>query len=214
MELLSVALLGIAAYLIGCVSPSYVLVHYFKRIDVREVGSRNAGTLNTFRELGPWWALLVLIVDGGKGAIAILLPGWTGAPEWAILVTGPLVIAGHNWTVLLRFRGGKGAATLIGVCLAVAPAASMLGAIPGVIALYLSRNAIVGLVFGFAGANLLLVAAWLLELDWLVADPGWQQPALCLSLTLLVAIVYGISIRSQLVDAFRERSLRRVFFGS
>ena len=214
MELLSIALLGIAAYLIGSVSPSYILVHYLRRIDVREVGSRNAGTLNTFRELGPWWALLVLIVDGGKGAVAILLPGWTGAPEWATFVTGPLVIAGHNWTVLLRFRGGKGAATLIGICLAVAPAASMLAAIPGVIALFLSRNAIVGLVFGFAAANLLLIAAWLLLLDWVVADPGWQQPALCLPLTLLVAIVYGISIRSQLVEAFRERSLRRAFFGS
>ena len=214
MEILSIALLGIAAYLIGCISPSYTLVHYMKDIDVRDVGSRNAGTLNTFHQLGPWWALLVLVVDGGKGAIAILLPTWIGAPDWTIFITGPLVIVGHNWTVLLRFRGGKGAASLIGICLAVAPAASMLGLIPGVIALFLSKNAILGLVIGFATANLLFIAAWLLQLEWLVANPGWQQPALCLPLTLFVALVYGISIRSQLVEALRQRSLRRAFYGS
>ena len=214
LELLSIALLGIAAYLIGSISPSYTLVHYLKQIDVREVGSRNAGTLNTFHELGPWWALLVLVVDVGKGAIAVLLPAWIGAPDWAIFVTGPLVIVGHNWTVLLRFRGGKGAATLIGICLAIAPAASMLGLIPGVIVLFLSKNAILGLVIGFATANLLLIAAWLFQLEVLVANPGWQQPALCLPLTLFVALVYGISIRSQLVDAVRQRSFRKAFYDS
>ena len=214
LELLSVALLGIAAYLIGSISPSYILVQYRKSIDLRQVGSRNAGTLNTFHQLGPWWALLVLIVDGGKGAIAVLLPAWTGAPDWAVFVTGPMVIVGHNWTVLLRFRGGKGAACLIGICLAIAPTASMLGIIPGVIAVFLSRNAIVGLVIGFAAANVLYIAAWLLQLEWLVTNPGWQQPALCMSLTFFVAFVYGISIRSQLLEALRQRSLRKAFYGS
>lgn len=214
MELLSVALLGLAAYLIGSVSPSYTLVHYLKGIDIRDVGSRNAGTLNSFHQLGAWWAVLVFIVDAGKAAVATLLPAWVGLPDWSFLVTAPLVIVGHNWTVLLKFRGGKGAACLIGICLALAPAATMIAIVPGVIVLFLSKNAIVALVAGFAVANVLYLAAWLLNVDWLVLTPGWQQFALCLFLTLFVAVVYGISIRVQLLEAFRQKSVRRAFYGS
>ena len=213
MELLSIALLGLAAYLIGCVSPSYTLVHYMKGIDIRDVGSRNAGTLNSYHQLGAWWAVLVFVVDAGKGAIATLLPMWVGLPEWVVLVTAPLVIVGHNWTVLLKFRGGKGAACLIGICLALAPAATMIAIVPGVIVLYFSKNAIVALVAGFAVANALYLAAWLFNLEWLVLTPGWQQFTLCLVLTLFVALVYGIAIRVQLVEAFRQKSVKRAFYG-
>ena len=213
MELLSIALLGLAAYLIGSVSPSYILVHYVKGADIREAGSRNAGTLNSFHQLGAWWAVLVFVVDAGKGAVAALLPAWVGLPDWAALVTAPLVIVGHNWTVLLKFRGGKGAAPLIGICLALAPAASMLAVLPGVIVLFLSKNAIVALVAGFAVANALYLAAWLFNLEWLALAPGWQQFALCLALTLFVGVVYCISIRGQLLEAYRQRSLKQAFYG-
>ena len=108
MELLSIALLGLAAYLIGSVSPSYTLVHYLKGIDIRDVGSHNAGTLNSYHQLGAWWAVLVFMVDAGKAALATLLPTWVGLPEWSVLVTAPLVIVGHNWTVLLKVSRGEG----------------------------------------------------------------------------------------------------------
>ena len=213
MELLAIALLGIAAYLIGSIPPAYLLTHYRKAVDIREVGSRNAGTLNTYHNLGPWWALLVFIIDAGKGALAVLLPAWVGVADWAVFITGPLVVAGHNWTVLLKFRGGKGAATLIGVCLAIAPAATMLAAIPGIASLFLSKNGIVGLTVGFVLVNLLAMAAWVFNLAWLVTGSGWQPAALCMLLTLMVVVTYGFSIRNQLLEAFRERNLRKVFYG-
>ena len=214
MELLSIALLGLAAYLIGSVSPSYTLVHYLKGVDIRDVGSRNAGTLNSYHQLGAWWGILVFVVDAGKAVVATLLPTWLGLPDWSVLVTAPLVIVGHNWTVLLKFRGGKGAACLIGICLALAPAATMIAILPGVIVLFLSKNAIVALVAGFAVANVLYLAAWLFDVEWLVLAPGWQQFALCLFLTLFVAVVYGVSIRVQLLEAVRQKSVRRAFYGS
>ena len=214
MELLAVALLGFASYLIGSIPPSFFLARYRRGVDIRSVGSRNAGTLNTFHELGPWWACLVFLIDAGKGAIALLLPSWVGVPGWAIYVTAFLVIVGHNWPVLLKFRGGKGAACLIGIFVAFVPVAAMLGTIPGVIALFLSKNGIVGLVIGFAAANILVMLAWLFALEWLVAGPGWRQFAMCLFLTLFVAVVYGISIREQLVAAVRQRSVKIVFYGS
>ena len=213
MEVLAVALLGFASYLIGSIPPSFLLVRYRKGVDIRDVGSKNAGTLNTFHELGPWWACLVLVIDAGKGAVALLLPSWVGVPEWAIYVTAFMVIVGHNWPVLLKFRGGKGAACLIGIFLAFVPAASMLAMIPGVMALFASKNGIVGLVVGFAFANILVMLAWLLDLEWLASNPTWQSFVMGLFLTLFVAAVYGISIRGQLVMALRQRSLRRAFYG-
>ena len=119
MEILAVVLLGFAAYLIGSITPAYYLVRYLKGTDIRSVGSKNVGTLNTFHTLGPAWALMVLLFDAGKGVLAVLLPGWVGLPDWAVFVTGPLVMAGHNWPAALKFRGGKGAATFIGICLAM-----------------------------------------------------------------------------------------------
>ena len=214
MELLAIALLGLAAYLVGSITPAYYLVHFIKGGDIRDVGSRNVGTLNTFHQLGPWWSLLVLLFDAGKGAVAVLLPGWVGVPDWAVYVTGFLVVVGHNWPALLKFRGGKGAATLIGVGLALAPAAGMIAAIPGIAVIFLSRNAIVGLTVGFITFNLLVIAAWVFGIGWLAQDAGWEPIALFLPLTIFVAVVYGIAVRRQLVEAVRQRSLRAAFYGS
>ena len=214
MEILAIILLALAAYLIGCISPSYYLTRYVKHIDIRTVGSRNAGTLNTFRELGPWWALPVLLFDAGKGAIAVVLPSVVGLPWWVVYITALCVILGHNWPVLLKFRGGKGAASLIGICLAFVPLAGMVAAIPGVITIFLSKNGIAGLVAGFATLNILLMAAWIFNLTQLVPEASWRQLLLCLPLTLFVGGIYGISIRGQLAEAIRQRSVKAAFYGS
>ena len=214
MEILAIILLALAAYLIGCISPSYYLTRYVKQIDIRTVGSRNAGTLNTFRELGPWWALPVLLFDAGKGAIAVVLPSVVGLPWWVVYITALCVILGHNWPVLLKFRGGKGAASLIGICLAFVPLAGMVAAIPGVITIFLSKNGIAGLVAGFATLNILLMAAWIFNLTQLVPEASWRQLVLCLPLTLFVGGIYGISIRGQLAEAIRQRSVKAAFYGS
>jgi len=213
LEIASIILLAVAAYLIGCISPSYYLVRYIKHVDIRTVGSNNAGTLNTFRELGPWWALPVLLIDAGKGAIAVVLPALIGLPWWVVYITAVCVILGHNWPVLLKFRGGKGAASLIGICLAFVPLAGMVAAIPGVITIFLSKNGIAGLVAGFATLNILLLVAWVFNLNGLVPEASWRQPLLCLPLTLFVAAVYGVSIRGQLLEAVRQRSVRKALYG-
>ena len=213
LELLVVALLGLAAYLIGSVPPGYYLVWLLKRVDLREVGSRNVGTLNTYNQVGFWGAGLVLALDIGKGALALLLPGWVGAPEWGVYVTGALVIAGHNWSVLLRFRAGKGAAPLIGVGLAFVPYPALISLIPGAITVILSRNAVLGLAVGYICLNLLVLAAALTELEQWLGVPvnyGISHFAFCLALTLLVAVTYGVANRAQFGAAIRHRSWREL----
>lgn len=214
MEIAAIALLGVAAYLIGSITPAYYLVSYFKKADIRNVGSRNVGTLNTYHQLGVEWAALVLIFDAGKGVVAVLLPAWIGVPDWAVFVTGTLVIAGHNWPPVLRFRGGKGAATLIGLLLGLIPVATLIAAVPGILALILARNGIVGLTVGFFTVNVLVIVAWIFGFAWLVPNPGLVPFLFSFFLTLLVTVVYAISIRSQLAEALRQKSLRQVFYGS
>ena len=214
MDLLAVALLGLAAYLIGSIPPGYFLVRLVKGLDLREVGSRNVGTLNTYHHVGIWGAGLVLFLDVGKGALAALLPVWVGVPEWAIYVTGVLVVAGHNWTVLLRFRGGKGAATIIGVCLAFVPLPTLIALVPGVLIVILSRNAIVGLTVGYVTYNIVVISTVAFGLDFLIPDPSIHHIGLSLLLSAIVVISYAISIRSQLLNAARNRSIRQIFYSS
>ena len=214
MELLIVALLGLAAYLIGSIPPAYYLVRLVKGVDLREVGSKNVGTLNTYHHVGVWGAGLVLFLDVGKGGLAALLPGWIGAPDWAVYVTGLLVVVGHNWTFLLGFRGGKGAATIIGVCLAFLTWPTLIALVPGVLAVLLSRNAIVGLAVGYVIFNVLVIAAVAFGLDVLIAEPGLRHVGFSILLSALVTVSYAISIRSQLMNAIRHRSIKEVFYGS
>lgn len=217
---MAVLILGVLAYLLGSIPPAYLLARAVKGVDLREVGSRNVGTLNTYHQVGLWGAALVLVIDVGKGAVAALLSAWVNAagwavvPPWAVYITALLVVAGHNWTFLLRFRGGKGAASIIGICLAFVPLPALIALIPGILAVLLARNAIVGLAVGYIILNLLVIAAAFFDLNWLIEEPGIYHVGLCLMLTAVVAISYAISIRYQLLNALRHRSLREVFYGS
>jgi len=117
-----------AAYLLGSVPSSVWLGRWFKGVDLRELGSGNAGATNAFRVLGSRIGLAVLVLDISKGFLAVnlsfLLPvPETGTEAWMLLRTGLGIVAvtGHVFPVLAGFRGGKGVATLAGVGLALHP---------------------------------------------------------------------------------------------
>ena len=136
--------LAVAAYLVGSVSPSYLLVRFRTGEDVRQTGSRNAGTLNTYHRLGIAGGLVVLALDVGKGALAVLIPTLVGAPAWTVFATAPLVLIGHNWPVFLQFRGGQGAAVLLGVSLGLFPVVTAVCLIPVALVMIIFRNVVLG----------------------------------------------------------------------
>lgn len=109
----------LAAYLIGSIPAAYLLTRWFKGKDIRLVGSQNAGTTNVLRQAGRLPGLLTLIVDMAKGYCSVLLGGLSELPLLRF-VAPAFAIAGHNWPVWLRFRGGGGLATFIGASLAAA----------------------------------------------------------------------------------------------
>ena len=114
-NLLSITSVLIAAYLIGSTPSAYLAGRLKKGIDIRQVGTRNMGAMNVFYEVGFIPGVLVLVVDISKGALAVALAGLVGVPLVVQLLAGVSAVIGHNLPVWLRFRGGRGGATIIGV---------------------------------------------------------------------------------------------------
>jgi len=117
------------AYLLGSVNGSLVLGR-FKKIDIRSQGSGNAGGTNALRTQGFKFALGVILIDVGKAIVAVTLLPWLlvklgvlvePVSQRALLCAAAAVVFGHCYPIWHGFKGGKGAATLIGVLLALAP---------------------------------------------------------------------------------------------
>jgi glycerol-3-phosphate acyltransferase PlsY len=114
---------AIISYLLGCIPSAYMVGRAFKGVDIRQVGSHNMGAMNTFYTIGFWPGMLVLAIDVSKGMLALTLSYLTAiylqTPANLVIpvemVAGVFVIAGHNFPVFLKFKGGKGGATAIGI---------------------------------------------------------------------------------------------------
>ena len=107
----------ILSYLLGSFPTAYLFGKWYKGIDIRQHGSGNVGATNTFRVLGKGPGFCVLAVDILKGTAALLVVGpLLGVQSAAgMVLLGVAVVCGHNWTVFLNFKGGKGIATSLGV---------------------------------------------------------------------------------------------------
>jgi acyl-phosphate glycerol 3-phosphate acyltransferase len=103
------------AYLLGSIPSAYIVGRLLKGLDIREVGDGRIGMAATFRRVGLLGAIIVGIMDVSKGAAAVLLAQKLGLPLLIVLLAGLTVVVGHNWSIFLRFRGGKGALTTYGV---------------------------------------------------------------------------------------------------
>ena len=120
-EIYFIALALICAYLIGSFPSAYMMARFRKGVDIRTIGSRNVGAMNIFYKVGFAEGLLVLIVDVGKGAAAVALARWLGVPMIAELFAGIAAVIGHGFPVWLKFRGGRGGATVIGILIFLMP---------------------------------------------------------------------------------------------
>lgn len=113
-------LLIVIAYLLGSIPSGVWIGKAFFKKDIRAHGSGNSGTTNTYRVLGKWAGTVVLIMDIGKGTLAVLLPIWMGVTLHP-MIFGLFAIIGHVYPIFARFKGGKAVATTAGVALGVQP---------------------------------------------------------------------------------------------
>ncbi len=153
----TIALIAVA-FLCGSV-PFGFLVARARGVNIREVGSGNIGAANVARTIGRRLGALVLLLDAAKGALPVIAAGRVPGPAWLPCAAGFAAIVGHCFTPWLRFRGGKGVATTLGVFLAIDPPA--VGAAALVFALGYAATRIVA-IGSLAAALALPLAVYLL----------------------------------------------------
>lgn len=119
--ILNTILAIVIAYLLGSIPFAYIAARLKKGVDIRQLGGRNVGALNTMREIGVAVGFAVLFADIAKGSLAVLIAQWLGLSLIWVFVVGFAAVVGHNWSIFLKFKGGKGAATTMGVLLALVP---------------------------------------------------------------------------------------------
>lgn len=124
-EIIMIILFAILGYLLGSIPFGLVLTRAAGLGDIRSIGSGNIGATNVLRTGNKKLAAATLILDGAKGAVAVLIARALGGDD-AALVAGVFSILGHIFPVWLKFNGGKGVATTLGMLLALAPLTGLL----------------------------------------------------------------------------------------
>ena len=107
-------------YLLGSMPNGYLAGRWLKGIDLRQCGSGSTGATNVLRNVGKAPALVVFLLDVGKGALAVLLAKSFGLNDWVQVLAGLAALAGHIWPVWLGWKGGKAVATGLGMFLGLA----------------------------------------------------------------------------------------------
>ena len=109
------------AYVLGSIPFAFIIGYLKKNVDIRRLGTGNVGTMNIAREIGLFSGIIVLLLDMAKGCLAIFIAKWLGVSMLWIFAVGFAAILGHSWSLFLKFSGGRGVATTLGVLLALTP---------------------------------------------------------------------------------------------
>ncbi|MDP6566167.1 MAG: glycerol-3-phosphate 1-O-acyltransferase PlsY [Alphaproteobacteria bacterium] len=173
---------AVLGYLLGTIPFGLVLTRLAGLGDIRGIGSGNIGATNVLRTGNKGLAALTLILDGGKGAAATLLAGLYG-PDMAVLAGGAAFL-GHLFPVWLRFKGGKGMATFLGVMLAIAWPVGLACCLSWLVVAALLRYSSLAALAATAAAPLYA---------WWLAD--WQRMELAAFMAVLIFIRHHQNIR-------------------
>ncbi len=154
-------LLPAGAYLLGSIPFGLILAKLFGGRDVRKTGSGNIGATNVARVAGPLAGILTLILDAGKGAVAVLLAAHLSndSARW-MMIAALAALVGHCFPIWLKFKGGKGVATAAGVFLVLCPPAFLGSVILFILVVAFWRYVSLASVSAAAAMPLLLYFLW------------------------------------------------------
>ena len=159
-------LLLVLAYLLGSIASGLWFGKMFFDINLREHGSGNTGTTNTFRILGKKAGIIVFAIDFLKGTLAVLLPTIFGVTGISPMIFGLLAVLGHTFPIFAGFKGGKAVATSAGVLIGFSPVFLILLAIYFFVSLYLtsmiSFSSVTVAILASIGVLILPLTGWVL----------------------------------------------------
>ncbi len=164
----------VIGYLLGSINSAYITTRLLTGKDIRQLGGGNAGARNTFREVGLRAAIPVAIFDVGKGAAAVAIAHWLLSvslhePNLFVLLAGVAAIAGHMWSIYLKFTGGNGLGATIGVLAIVLPWPLLIVLGLMLVLTAITRNLVLSLNISLLS---LPVSAWFMEKSWLYVAFG------------------------------------------
>lgn len=180
----------IIAYLLGSIPFGYLIVRKKVGADIRETGSGGTGATNVSRRAGKRAGVLTLVLDALKGAVAVewavVLAGPSPHAAWIVTAAAIAVIVGHIFPVWLKFRGGKGVATGVGVFLMLAPIALLSAGMLFVAIVALTRYVSLGSMVAAATIPLFV---WFQSL--FVTQPADLRPVLIAAIVCAALIVFA-----------------------
>jgi len=165
----------VVGYLLGSIPWGVLIGRRVARVDIRDYGSGKTGTTNVLRTAGKKAAALVVILDVFKGALAVVFAGLLFGKNHVVvgnvalgMLTAQVLaalaaMAGHNWSIFLKFRGGRGVATFFGGLIALCPGAALFGGEIGIIGASLTKFASLGSLAGVVGAYAILIPLTILN---------------------------------------------------
>jgi len=165
----------VVGYLLGSIPSGTLIGKRVAKVDVRQYGSGKTGTTNVLRVAGRKAAAMVIVLDILKGVLAVVFAGLIVSRDYLVVgdfglgvitaqcLAALAAMAGHNWSVFLKFRGGRGVATFFGGLIALCPVVALFGGEVIIIGVGLSRFASLGSIAGAVGAYTILVPLTILN---------------------------------------------------
>lgn len=182
------ALLVVAAYLVGSISFSYLIVRLRQGVDVRTRGSGNAGATNVLRVAGPGPAVAALLLDVAKGVAPVLVARRLGADAWIVGATGIAAVLGHVFPLYHGLRGGKGVATAAGALGTLAPVPGLLAIATFALVVTATRYVSLGSITAAALYPFLVGLA--ARLGWIDARPGELAPLVACTAAIAAVVLW------------------------
>ena len=187
------------AFALGSIPTAYIAGRALSGLDIRSVGSGNPGTMNAVQHLGKAVGLTVLAVDAGKGILAVVIAQQLSVTDTWVYLSAFAVTMGHNFTPALKFRGGKGAATVLGISAFMLWQITAISGAFGLLILVTVRHPVLAVAGVFVALNVLTIAT---------GQPAGQI-VLCLALSFLVAGTHIGRQLDEVSEAIRSRDWRR-----
>ncbi len=159
----------IIGYLLGSIPWGFLIGRWVSKVDIRDFGSGKTGTTNVLRTSGKKAAFVVMILDIFKGALAVVIAGLLFGKNHVVIGNVALgmltaqvlaalaAMAGHNWPIFLKFKGGRGVATFFGGLIALCPGAAVFGGEIGLLGAGITKFASLGSLAGVVGAYAILL---------------------------------------------------------
>ncbi len=190
-------LLPIVAYLLGSIPFGLLFAKLFAGTDVRAAGSGNIGAANVARVAGPLAGILTLLFDAAKGALAVWLAvKYSAGSATMMTVCGAAALVGHCFPIWLKFKGGKGVATALGVFLVLCPYAALIALAVFALVCFRWRYVSLGSVAAAAAMPLLVYLLWV---------PGHAPPLI---------VVFGTLFATGLIIFKHDANLQRLVEGT